>query len=89
MNKVALPGYDELRTRANALNTAKTTLQTTSTEENLSAAKNAWKELRVTWEKCEGFLFGPIEDDNYDPQTDTWPVNFNDMDALLANSSQG
>ncbi|MEO8772117.1 MAG: imelysin family protein [Ferruginibacter sp.] len=89
VNKVALPGYAELKTRATTLNTAITVLNTTTTDENLTTAKTAWKELRVTWERCEGFLFGPIEDDNYDPQTDTWPVNFNDMDALLANNSQG
>ncbi|MEO6667960.1 MAG: imelysin family protein [Ferruginibacter sp.] len=89
VNKVALPGYAELKAKANYLNTAITTLNTATNENNLGAAKNAWKDLRVTWERCEGFLFGPIEDDNYDPQTDTWPVNFNDMDALLANASQG
>ena len=89
VNVVALPGYAELKVKANTLNTAITALNATTTDENLTAAKNAWKDLRVTWERCEGFLFGPIEDDNYDPQTDTWPVNFNDMDALLANNSQG
>ena len=89
VNKVALPGYAELKTKAVTLNTAIIALNTTTTDDNLTAARNAWKDIRVTWERCEGFLFGPIEDDNYDPQTDTWPVNFNDMDALLANNSQG
>lgn len=89
VHKVALPGYAELQSKASVLNTAIATLNTNATETNLDAAKAAWKDLRVTWEKCEGFLFGPIEDDNYDPETDTWPVNFNDMNALLANNSQG
>ncbi len=86
VNKVALPGYGELRTKAIVLNDAVVTLSSNTTESNLFAARNAWKDLRSTWEKCEGYLFGPVEDDEYDPETDTWPVNFNDMDALLSST---
>lgn len=89
VNKVALPAYAELKVRANTLNTSITTLNTSPIDANLIAAKAAWKDLRVTWERSEGFLFGPIEDDNYDPQTDTWPVDFNGMDNILANAAQG
>lgn len=86
VNKVAIPGYAELKTKAIVLNDAVIALNSNTTESNLFAARNAWKDLRSTWEKCEGYLFGPVEDDEYDPETDTWPVNFNDMDALLSSS---
>ena len=89
VNKVALPGYTELKVKANTLNTAITALNASPTDANLLAAQAAWRDVRITWERCEGFLFGPIEDDNYDPQTDTWPVDFNSLDNLLTNTNQG
>ena len=87
VNKIALPAYAELKVKGATLNTAVINLNTSATDENLAAAKAAWKDIRSTWEKTEGFLFGPVEDDEYDPDTDTWPVSFNDMNALLADMS--
>ena len=87
VNVVAVPGYTELKAKAAVLNTAVITLNTSTTEANLTAAKTAWKDMRSTWEKCEGYLFGPVDVDEHDPETDTWPVNFTDMDALLADNS--
>ena len=84
---VAIPGYDELRTKATNLNNSITTLNTTPSDANLQAARIAWRDMRITWERCEGYLFGPVEDDEYDPETDTWPVSFNDLDSLLASSN--
>jgi putative iron-regulated protein len=81
---VALPGYADLKTKATALNNAVITLNTATTEANLAAAKLAWKDVRSTWENCEGYLFGPVDSDEHDPETDTWPVNFVDLEALLA-----
>lgn len=87
VNNVAVPGYLELKTKAATLNDAVTALNTTTTDANITAAKNAWKDLRSTWEKSEGFLFGPVDADEHDPETDTWPVNFVDMEALLADNT--
>ena len=87
VNIVALPGYSELKSKAAVLNDAVVALNTTTTDANLTTAKNAWKDLRSTWEKCEGYLFGPVDADEHDPETDTWPVNFVDLDALLADNS--
>ena len=86
VNKVAMPAYADLQAKGEALNTAVVNLNASTTDANLATAKQAWKDMRGTWEKCEGFLFGPVDQDEYDPETDTWPVNFNDMDALLASS---
>ena len=83
VNVVAIPGYTELQTKANALNVAVIALNANTTDANLSTARNAWKDMRQTWERSEGFLLGPVEDGEYDPDTDTWPVNFNDMNTLL------
>jgi putative iron-regulated protein len=87
VNVVALPGYAELKAKAAMLNDAVVALNASATEANLMAAKNAWKDLRSTWEKCEGYLFGPVDADEHDPETDTWPVNFIDLEALLADNT--
>jgi putative iron-regulated protein len=86
-NVVAVPGYTELDNVAGALNTAIQNLSTNATEANLTSAKTAWKNMRGVWEKCEGYLFGPVEDNDYDPNMDTWPTDYVQMDSLLASSN--
>lgn len=86
-NKVALAGYNDLQNNADALYTALNNLNTDATEDNLSTARTAWKNMRTTWEQCEGFLFGPVEDNDYDPNMDTWPTDYHQMDSLLASSN--
>jgi putative iron-regulated protein len=36
----------------------------------------------------EAWLFGPVEQNNIDPRIDTWPVDFNALDAILANNDE-
>ncbi len=83
VNKTGLPTYSALKDRATVLNASIISLNNTPTDDNLLAARQAWFDIRTVWEQSEGFLFGPVEDDNYDPDTDTWPVNFNDLDSLM------
>src|SRR5262245_47616439 len=70
-NVLANPNYQDIKAKANELNLAAQTLSTATTEENLQIAQDAWRAVRVPWERCEGFLFGPVEDYNYDPATDS------------------
>jgi uncharacterized iron-regulated protein len=81
------PNYLDIETKAGALNSAVQTLMSSTTDANLSAARTAWREVRQPWEQCEAFLFGPVEDFNFDPAMDTWPVNRVDLDSLLASSN--
>ncbi|MEP6683188.1 MAG: imelysin family protein, partial [Parafilimonas sp.] len=84
---VALSQYSELANAANDLNTKITELNGDATDANLTAAQNSWKSLRTIWEQCEGFLFGPVEDNEYDPQMDTWPTDQTQFDSLLASNN--
>ncbi len=86
-NDVALNEYSSLSNSAVGLQAAITTLNASTTDANLAAAQVSWKGLRTSWEQCEGFLFGPVEDKDYDPNTDTWPTDYNQMDSLLASSN--
>jgi predicted lipoprotein len=87
VNKTALPQYDSLLDAATTLNTAVIALESSQTDANLLAAQTAWKNIRRVWEQCEGFLIGPIESFDYDPNTDTWPTDYSQMNALI-NGSQ-
>src|ERR1700712_821130 len=87
VDNVAIPQYQNLSTTANTLNADIVNLNTDATEANLAKAKQSWKDLRTSWEQCEGFLFGPVEDDNYDPNMDSWPVDYVQLDSLLASAN--
>ena len=82
-NVVVNPDYQDIQAKAAILNTSIQTLNTSTTDANLAAAQKAWKDTRAAWESCEGFLFGPVEDNSYDPTMDDWPVNKVDLDALI------
>ncbi|MEP7169707.1 MAG: imelysin family protein, partial [Bacteroidota bacterium] len=86
-NVLANPTYKTLQAKANELNMASQALSTSTTEANLTIARNAWRDTRAPWESSECFLFGPAADFNYDPAMDDWPVNRTDMDSLLASSN--
>lgn len=86
-NKVAVNSYLNLQTAAVNLNNSLIALNSSATEDNLTTAKNNWLALRQVWEQCEGFLIGPVEDNDYDPSMDTWPTDYTQMDAVLADSS--
>src|SRR5580698_9384032 len=87
VNNTALPQYDSLLGAATVLNNAVIALESSQTDANLQAAQAAWKNIRVFWEQSEGFLIGPVESFDYDPNTDTWPTDYTQMDALI-NGSQ-
>jgi putative iron-regulated protein len=57
------------------------------TRNNLITAENAWYQARKYWEGGEGFLWGPIDTEGFDPKLDDWPVNKVDLDNILADTS--
>jgi len=87
VNKTAVPQCADLVSAGTELNANITTLVATPTDANLLAAQASWKKMRITWERCEGFLIGPVESNEYDPNSDTWPTDYRQMDSLLDNST--
>ncbi len=86
-NVVVSPNYQDIQNNANSLNEAIIALSTSPTDDNLAVAQTAWRSTRAAWESCEGFLLGPVEDYNYDPSIDTWPLDKSSLDSLLASSN--
>jgi Imelysin. len=54
------------------------------TDAEVENAANIWKSTRQYWEKSEAFLFGPADYNNLDPLLDSWPLDKNQLDQLLA-----
>mgnify|MGYP000038245601 CR=1 FL=1 len=86
-NDVIVNGYLSLSAKADVFHLATLTLINTPTEENLAAAQQAWRDVRIPWEQGEAHIFGPVDALSIDPHLDTWPLNTSDLQALLASQS--
>lgn len=58
------------------------------TTEQVQAAGDAWKEAREYWERSEAWLYGPAATYDVDPHIDSWPLDQQALDALLANATE-
>src|SRR5260221_3729420 len=87
VSKTALPQYNDLMNAGISLDANISILNTTTTDANLQAAQTSWKSMRQVWERSEGFLIGPVESGDYDPNSDTWPTDYKQMDSLLASNN--
>jgi putative iron-regulated protein len=89
-NNIIVNNYNDIDTKVQAMYNSIMVLEdsTKRTDANLLASQQAWLAARAAWESCEGFLLGPVESENIDPNIDTWPVSFSSLDSLLASNIQ-
>jgi putative iron-regulated protein len=88
INSVVYYRYNSLLHSSQTMQGSVDKLVHETSDVNLSQAKGDWKNLRADWEQSEGFLIGPVESNDYDPNTDTWPTDYVQMDSLLASDNQ-
>jgi predicted lipoprotein len=82
---VVVPTYEDLATKAAALNVAAAALAADPTSQaKLDAAAAAWVTTREPWESSEAFLFGPAAFLSLDPSLDSWPVDRQQLNSVLA-----
>jgi putative iron-regulated protein len=86
-NNVILLTYDDLQSKAAALELATIALKNDKSEANFINAKAAWIAARSPWEQSEGFLFGPVDQEGLDPSMDSWPVNVIDLTNVLTSNN--
>ncbi len=83
VDQVIVKTYENLDSKAGILESQLTALSYVKTEEQLGYARQAWRDARTPWEQSEGFLFGPVDSKGIDPSIDSWPVNVEDLNAVL------
>lgn len=81
---VVEPTYQELKDGNAALYNKVVAFQSNQTQANIDAAASEWMKARGPWEKSEAFLFGPVADNDWDPNMDSWPLNRSDIQAIIA-----
>ena len=54
----------------------------------MQQAGESWRAMRKYWEQSEAFLYGPAAAHNIDPHIDSWPLDFNAMNALLNDAAK-
>jgi uncharacterized iron-regulated protein len=88
---VVVPTYRSLAEAALGMRTANEALKTNASAANIQAAADAWMAARIYWEKSEAFLFGPVGEDAFDidAHIDSWPLERNEIDKVLANDATG
>ncbi len=94
VNHTVLPTYKGMADAAIELYNNCLTIQShhtagTLTQADVKDAADAWKESRKQWELSEAFLFGPAADYYIDPHIDSWPLDKDAMDRLLADIRSG
>jgi putative iron-regulated protein len=84
---VAQDNYHDLAQRSAALRDRIVTFGASLSDADLALCKQQWRDTRLSWERSEALLFGPVATQNIDPRIDTWPVNFVDLEAQLSSSN--
>lgn len=87
-NTVIVKNYDNLKQKGEALATAANSISI-GNESSLTAAKNAWKEMRIYWENSETTLYGPAGDEmlGVDGNIDSWPIDLQFVTDVLNGST--
>lgn len=87
VNWTVIDTYRQLADNAIVLQQACEQLKANPTQANVQVACDKWIIARKYWEQSEAFLYGAAGDYNIDPHIDSWPLDQNQLDNLLSNSS--
>ena len=58
-----------------------------ATQQDVKDVCDAWLEARKYWEYSEAFLLGPATINGIDPHIDSWPLDKQALDKMLANTT--
>ena len=87
VNGVVIPTYRSLADNAIELSNLCAELKGAPSQALLQEACNKWIEARKYWELSEAFLYGAASDYYIDPHIDSWPLQKNQLDNVLSNST--
>ena len=84
VDRTVIPTYALMEERVSDLKTKVDKFVNDGTQASLDAACSAWRAAREPWELSEAFLFGPADYEGLDPSLDSWPLDKNGIDQILA-----
>ncbi|MCR4849020.1 MAG: peptidase M75 [Bacteroidales bacterium] len=84
LNQTVYPTYGNLAAEAQNLVDCLEALKENKTQANLDQATVSFLEARKWWEKSEAFLFGAASDFGIDPHIDSWPLDEDAFNNLMA-----
>lgn len=85
--RVILPTYAELNTRAAELASLLEELEMSPADADLSATRQAYLDVRAPWEESQAFGFGPAADLHAQAGIDQSPIDTSKLEAELASES--
>lgn len=86
-NNVLVPVINNFSSNASACATAITTFTTSPDAGSLTAAQAAWTQLAQSWAAEAPFDFGPVSDNLWYTQIDTWPVKDTKIETAVSAQS--
>jgi putative iron-regulated protein len=89
---IVFANYSDAKIDAENLKTVINTFITNTTDDNFTAAKNAWLNARESYGQTEAFRFasGPIDDtDGPEGLLNAWPLDENYVDYVVGESNSG
>ena len=84
LNQTVYPTYGNLAAEAQHLVDCLEALKENKTQNNLDQATVSFLEARKWWEMSEAFLFGAASDFGIDPHIDSWPLDEDAFNNLMA-----
>ena len=84
LNHTVYPTYQNLASEADKLVNRLETLKDNMTQANVNATAETFLEARHWWEMSEAFLFGAASDFGIDPHIDSWPLDEDAFNNLMA-----
>ena len=84
LNHTVYPTYASLAEKSDLLVTNLETLKGSMTQANVNAACATFLEARHWWEMSEAFLYGAASDFGIDPHIDSWPLDEDAFNNLMA-----
>jgi uncharacterized iron-regulated protein len=79
--------YKNMADKAIELSALCNELKANPTNAKVVETCDKWKETRSFWERSEAFLYGPAEYNSLDPHIDSWPLDKNALDQVLAQAN--
>ena len=84
LNHTVYPTYAQLAEKSDALVENLEALKSNMTQANVNAATATFLEARKWWEMSEAFLYGAASDFGIDPHIDSWPLDEDAFNNLMA-----